>query len=239
VEPVDNDELLRDVYFDSDINSIEIEPVSLADHLKQTAAEARRLCEKLNEKTHPETILTAAQWHDTGKAHPVFQETMHACDKAPPGLLAKSPCSASHSRRYFRHELASLLGWLQNCPKDKQEDMDLVAFLIAAHHGKVRLSLRALPDEPEAPDGKRYARGIWEGDALPGFSMDGVELPATALKLNIMELGETAMGPSWTTRTQRLLAEHGPFLLSWLESLVRIADWRASAKQEASDAREV
>ncbi|MFO7839927.1 MAG: hypothetical protein R6X08_10585 [Desulfosalsimonadaceae bacterium] len=59
------------------------------------------------------------------------------------------------------------------------------------------------------------------------------------MKLGLMELGETAMGPSWTSRTQGLLKEHGPFLLSWLESLVRIADWRASANPEASDAMEV
>ncbi|MFO7839926.1 MAG: CRISPR-associated helicase Cas3' [Desulfosalsimonadaceae bacterium] len=160
VETVECENSRHDVYYDSDTNSVRIEPVSLADHLSQASAEARRLCGKLNEREHPETILTAAKWHDTGKAHPVFQETMHACDKAPPGLLAKSPCSASHSRRYFRHELASMLSWLQNIQKDKQIDADLVAFLIAAHHGKVRMSLRALPDDP-----KRLTENVTPGES--------------------------------------------------------------------------
>lgn len=51
-----------------------------------------------------------------------------------------------------------------------------------------------------------------------------------------MALGDGAAGPSWVARTQRLLAQHGPFRLAWLEALVRIADWRASrAEQEAAD----
>jgi CRISPR-associated endonuclease/helicase Cas3 len=48
-----------------------------------------------------------------------------------------------------------------------------------------------------------------------------------------MQLGETEiMGPSWTTRVQNLLREHGPFELAWYETLVRIADWRASEAEQ-------
>ena len=47
-----------------------------------------------------------------------------------------------------------------------------------------------------------------------------------------MELGEGAHGDRWTARTQRLVAEHGPFRLAWLEALVRIADWRASGSEQ-------
>ncbi len=39
------------------------------------------------------------------------------------------------------------------------------------------------------------------------------------------------MGESWTSRTQRLLAELGPFRLAWLEALLRVADWRASRRE--------
>jgi CRISPR-associated endonuclease/helicase Cas3 len=47
-----------------------------------------------------------------------------------------------------------------------------------------------------------------------------------------MELGEGEQGPSWTERSLKLLDEHGPFCLAWLETLVRLADWRASAAEQ-------
>jgi len=52
------------------------------------------------------------------------------------------------------------------------------------------------------------------------------------LRLDLMELGEGEMGPSWTARTQQLLDTYGPFRLAWLEALVRIADWRASGMEQ-------
>jgi CRISPR-associated endonuclease/helicase Cas3 len=106
--------------------------------------------------------------------------------------------------------------------------------LIAAHHGKVRTSLRALPDEsaPREQD-RRYARGVWEGDVLPAFAIDKRdEVSESTLRLDIMELGAGAMGPSWTARVAALLKEYGPFQLGWLEALVRVADWRASRKEQ-------
>jgi CRISPR-associated endonuclease/helicase Cas3 len=117
-----------------------------------------------------------------------------------------------------------------------EENADLVAYLIAAHHGKVRLSLRAIPDE-KGPDNQRFARGIWEGDELPEVMIDGREtVPATRLRLDLMELGEGEMGQSWTARTQQLLDSYGPFHLAWLEALVRIADWRASGAEQEGQA---
>ena len=234
-----------DESFGDDWRSTQQIPVPLSDHLAHVARAAQILCENLNETGA--AVIRAARWHDVGKSHPAFQ-TM---------LLAASPNAAAHQdrlwaksdtqgravyatcegepprfteRRYFRHELASMLAWLEAHGEDA--DGDLVAYLIAAHHGKVRTSLRALPDENEAPDDRRYARGIWEGDRLPAFAFDGEHLGETRLRLSLMELGEGEQGPSWTARTQRLLAEYGPFRLAWLESLVRIADWRATRQEQ-------
>jgi len=103
--------------------------------------------------------------HDLGKAHRIFQSTLQWL---PPGAdphmpwLAKSTRGGTHSRPHFRHELASALALLY------MGASDLTVYLAACHHGKVRLSIRALPGEtkPDAPD-KKYARGIWDGDALP------------------------------------------------------------------------
>jgi CRISPR-associated endonuclease/helicase Cas3 len=79
-----------------------------------------------------------------------------------------------------------------------------------------------------------FARGVWDGDALPDTDLGAVIAPATTLDLDIMQLGEGPRGPSWSARTQRLLNDLGPFRLAWLEALVRIADWRASAAEEAA-----
>jgi CRISPR-associated endonuclease/helicase Cas3 len=211
--------------------------VELSHHLGDVEDAAARLCKALGGVEELSAILRASRWHDVGKSHAVFQATMHDCpltevaDKTP--LLAKSPSRSRHQRKHFRHELASMLAWLEHAGNENHAD--LVAYLIAAHHGKVRLSLRAVPDEkePAKPFGPRFARGVWEGDALPKVDiLDRETVPASRLRLDLMELGEGAMGPSWTARTQKLLDTYGPFRLAWLEALVRIADWRASKEEQ-------
>lgn len=68
---------------------------------------------------------------------------------------------------------------------------------------------------------------------MPEFAISNREkIPESNLRLDIMELGSGVMGPSWATRFARLLKEYGPFQLAWMEALVRIADWRASRKEQ-------
>src|SRR5690606_38265819 len=173
-------------------------------------------------------------WHDLGKLHPVFQSSMYRCrppvDPARP--LAKSDCGGAmrHGRRFFRHELASMLAWLAQ--HDGEPNADLIAYLILAHHGKVRMSLRAMPNEQADASVKRYARGIYEGDSLPALQFDNEYSAATTLRLALMEIGLGEQGPSWSERALRLLEHFGPFQLAWLETLVRLADWRASAAEQ-------
>lgn len=215
--------------------------IELSHHLGDVEDAAAWLCKAFGGLEEQSAILRASRWHDVGKSHPVFQATMHDCplaeaaDKSP--LLAKSPSRRRHQRKHFRHELASMLTWLEHA--GNENNADLVAYLIAAHHGKVRLSLRAVPNEkePVKPFGPRFARGVWEGDALPEVDIPGREtVPSSRLRLDLMELGEGAMGPSWTARTQKLLDTYGPFRLAWLEALVRIADWRASGMEQEEQA---
>lgn len=225
-------------------------PVTLARHLCDVEFQAQVLCTSLR-VVESDAVIRAARWHDLGKAHEAFQSMLRYAHRKGSAaelgdvLWAKSggnyrgraPYQVSgekESRKYFRHELASALGWLAE--HDGDPNADLIAYLIAAHHGKVRLSLRALPEEVEAPDGRLFARGIWGGDVLPAFKFeDGEVVPATTLHLDLMQLGEGPQGSSWTTRTQGLVKEYGPFRLAWLEALVRIADWRATRiEQEAS-----
>ena len=145
---------------------------------------------------------------------------------APDVPLAKTVKQTRHGRAYFRHELASALAFLAH--EHWSRDADLAAYLIAAHHGKVRMNLRALPREaaPKDPDraGSRFARGVWEGDELPPFALEGDERwQGGGLSLSIMELGwDEVSRESWTERTRELLARLGPFRLAWLETLLRV-----------------
>ncbi|ROQ89907.1 type I-G CRISPR-associated helicase/endonuclease Cas3g [Desulfosoma caldarium] len=220
----------------NDPRSLQKKSVGLPEHLGHVAAQAKMLCDAVDETDFKEIVVRAARWHDVGKTHPVFDATMHACEAAPPGFLAKSPCQARHSRPYFRHELASMLAWLAN--HDGEPNAELIAYLIAAHHGKVRMSLRAMPGEEALPEIRRFARGVWEGDRLPALDFDGEHSPEMTLQLAIMEIGEGEQGASWIERTVRLLEQHGPFRLAWLEALVRIADWRASAIEQEVNGHE-
>ena len=210
--------------------------ITLADHSRAVGEEATRIASVLA----PDLVsvfLAAAQWHDVGKAHEAFQKMLRGDDPARSAQLwAKSGQSRRRcERRSFRHELASALAWLHTSGSDAPE-RDLVAYLIAAHHGKVRLSLRSLPGEeppPDRPDA-RLARGILDGDPLGPVELDGLSLPAITLDLSLMEIGwdaerEPQRGPSWLARMITLRDRFGPFRLAWLETLLRAADARASA----------
>jgi CRISPR-associated endonuclease/helicase Cas3 len=221
-----------------------------------------------------ETLKLAARWHDWGKAHPSFQGKLIAegilaakqqghlpsatdsepVAKAPEAAWKKDrlpgkPPSGDPRRRHFRHELASALGILHpgsGFPLSEGTARDLAAYLVAAHHGKVRVSIRSLPDEwtPPVDDGnaneRRFARGVWDGDILPPCNLGGgTKVPALELSLEPMELGlgesEPFSGqPSWVERALDLRDSLGPFTLAFLETLLRAADGRASKVAQAA-----
>ncbi|HEY3963283.1 MAG TPA: DEAD/DEAH box helicase [Planctomycetaceae bacterium] len=214
-------------------------------------------------------LRDAARWHDFGKAHEVFQAAIDDGQDGrrprPPEwagcrFVAKAPgkrrdrngavvdigfwCHKGYDRKHFRHELASALAVLQCDSLVAGVDHDLIAYLIAAHHGKVRLSIRSLPGErlPCDSNGRKqfdrqFARGIWDGDRLPTTDLGGDDggAPEIILSLQPMQLGLGPDGqPSWADRVLRLRdrADLGIFRLAFLESLLRAADCRASAPTE-------
>jgi CRISPR-associated endonuclease/helicase Cas3 len=155
-----------------------------------------------------------------------MQATLHNAPGPYPEILAKQlrgQAARRHSRPFFRHELASALAMLA------EGGSDLAAYITAAHHGRVRVSIRSMPGER---DGRDCVRGIAEGDVLLECSLgEGVRRPATRLTLDATLLG---LGPdgraSWTERMVRLRDVLGPFRLAYLEMLLRVADERASEK---------
>jgi CRISPR-associated endonuclease/helicase Cas3 len=221
--------------------------VLLADHLSNVRDCAAALVQAFDaclEEWEREALLAAALWHDVGKAHPVFQEALlkplpeHDRAARWGHLWAKSAWKGrlEYARRYFRHELASalaLLGSPFEASGLKGRAQDLAAYLVAAHHGKVRLVIRALRNEegPPEPD-RRFARGVWDGDSLGPVGVDGITVPRLELDLSVMEVGRGPDGrPSWVERALRLRDTLGPFRLAFLEALLRVADWRASAAE--------
>jgi CRISPR-associated endonuclease/helicase Cas3 len=199
----------------SDPNSAISTALTIAEHTEHVCAE---ICELFNSMaalpTQWKALLTqAARWHDAGKGHAEFQSTLQ---RANPKLAADQTWAKSgtkvrldHKRPHLRHELASGLAALQH-------DLPFaVAYLTAAHHGRVRLGIRPMPDEegpcdPNIP----FALGIHHGDELPDVDLGGNErCPSTQLDLSPMHLGGER---SWTAAALRLLAELGPFRLAYL-----------------------
>jgi len=215
--------------------------ISLAEHSDDVVSELSALLDEIGlDGDAAEALRIAARHHDWGKAHTVFQQLLTARvdgeDPVPEGdTWAKSDKPLrhiqNHPRPQFRHELASALAALQS------GQPDLACYLIAAHHGKVRLSIRSMPEERVPPQpGRRFARGIWDRDTLPLCDLGGdVSTPETVLDLEPMELGRGERGqPSWLERTLTLRDTLGPFRLAYCEALLRAADRRASMKEAQS-----
>jgi len=224
---------------------------TLKAHTEEVAAELDALLGQLKlplDNDCTSALCAAARWHDRGKAHPVCQEAFSKRDSvdgeslpvaphpAAGELLAKSGHSGQlrYRRKGFRHELPGALAALQaGLP-------ELACYLVAAHHGKVRLSIRSLPQETKPRDTEtRFARGVWDGDVLPEADLGGGHIaPEVTLSLQPSELGLSSTGePSWADRMLRLRDEAaiGPYRLAFLESLLRVADMRASAKAAQDD----
>lgn len=217
--------------------------VSLYDHLADTSRAASELVASIQpcdlSADQQLAISEAGRLHDIGKAHEQFQSAMRSVVDAgavpvpDETLLAKSASSVPlrYGRRAFRHELASalcLLGEGAVALGDVVE-RDLVVYLVAAHHGRVRVGVRSVVGDSRRP-GSEEVLGVRSGDVLPSIMVPHGEIPASTLDISATALGGGVDG-SWVERALRLRdrPDVGLFRLGFMEAIVRLADWRASA----------
>jgi|1186.fasta_scaffold01511_2 CRISPR-associated endonuclease/helicase Cas3 len=183
------------------------------------------------------SAVTAAYLHDLGKAHRIWQDAL--CGVAPQQwhdeVAAGRPWAKSGVNKrllfaggvVFRHELASLLildgplhGLLADAP-----DAELARYLVLAHHGKLRVQVRDTGD-PAGEASQRTLLGLEQGAISDIPPLLGQAATQLTVSLDQFQPGGER---SWTRTALGLRDRYGPFVLAYLETIVRMADWRASA----------
>lgn len=200
------------------------EPIFLDEHLEHvTRVVSETALAVITDESIRHSLARAAQSHDHGKADGRFQALLRGGDPMAalfaPKLLAKG-AQALRSREVrkaqwarsalpdgFRHELISLL---LACQKPGMDEDELALHLIASHHGRCR------PFAPVVEDNG--------GDlAYDGRAITGSQRMAGAAH---------RLGSGVADRFWRLTRRYGWWGLAYLESLLRLGDWKAG-KEEA------
>lgn len=193
--------------------------ITLYDHTRHVVAEARKVLrawplaarkyERLTGLDLEEMLLLAAQIHDLGKMHPIWQQ---ACQKDYQTHLRTGRDNGEALRTAgLRHEFASAM-WIT---KQKESFPKEVLAAVAAHHGK--LSTRFLHR--------------WENDNRPSVKLAGIgkKGPYYTLYQDFVR---------WTQRAETTNEQWTDFVrlryrFDAVRSLLRLADTRASRRESS------
>lgn len=212
---------------EDDSSAFTAKPVTLAAHQNDVVAHVRRYAHGLGLSPSLSTDLQlAAAYHDIGKADARFQRWLVGGDEVSaalePELLAKSRHGATSRKarelarkragypKGYRHELLSVR-LLQLAPDaiNTAHDPELVLHLIASHHGHCRPFAPICTDETA------------ESNATVRVGTDQVTAST--------DHGQAALDSGIGDRYWALVTRYGWWGLAWLESILRLADHRASA----------
>jgi CRISPR-associated endonuclease/helicase Cas3 len=210
---------------DDDSGSFTDSDVTLARHLHDVEEFVRRFAGNLG--ISPDLVsdlALAGSLHDVGKADRRFQRMLAGGNEVRLALqeepLAKSSGSVPHAAARqqarqrsgypegYRHELLSV-GMLDGTPGalEDAKDRDLVLHLVGSHHGWCRPFAPAVdPGPPQAVE----------------FDLGNLVLRADAAH------GLARLDSGVADRFWELVERYGWWGLAWLESILRLADHRAS-----------
>lgn len=238
--------------------------VTLCEHAAHVEGQVARIQQAMRYDGWPAGIMReAAILHDLGKAHSAFQNMVRDGDEEKKGtLLAKGGGSGRAGYRhpltnrpfYFRHEAVSAVAILNMAGAGADPDTWLKAYVVAAHHGKVRMSMRNPPGKVRAGRYHRHDPMFVAGvpvehpETIPNFlsgrckdcgngnppkihgwdSVDNVPIQSDIGRIGAPRGGTV----SWVGIAQSILRRYGPFKLALMEATLRSADMLASADEE-------
>jgi CRISPR-associated endonuclease/helicase Cas3 len=180
--------------------------VNLVDHLRTVGELAERFARGAGlAEAHVVALRLAGAAHDLGKADPRFQRRLRARAGE---LLAKSDEYDDSVRRGERHEVYSV-AVLDAHPRILEQagkEAELVRYLVGTHHGYGRGL------HPPVEDGGTFFEVPFKDESL---HYDGQ--PAMS-----------ALDSGWADLFVSMNRRYGPWGLSFLESILRLADHRRS-----------
>jgi CRISPR-associated endonuclease/helicase Cas3 len=218
---VESKKTLRQMQDDDGEDELSLgEPVSLLDHTDGVEQEAYRLAGAVLPPEIAAAMKAAAHWHDAGKSDERFQARLFGGDKIAaqlsPVLRAKGEFQSLNSSlpKGFRHELTSLL--LAERNSFETEQRDLILHLVASHHGYCR------PFAPVILDN------------APDLTYDQVALTSAERQNHAAHVLDRGVAE----RFWRLTRRYGWWGLAYLEALLRVSDWKVSAREQKQKAEQ-
>jgi CRISPR-associated endonuclease/helicase Cas3 len=216
--------------------------ITLAQHSGDVEGYARRYAQGLGLPGGVASDLALAGWlHDIGKADPRFQLLLRGGDEVElykderpwaksvmrPSDRRAQAIARSRSKypRGARHEVQSLamIDAARSVIAQKANDLDLVLHLVASHHGYCR------PFAPPALDREPVSVELM---AHESSAFGVVDFTMTSSDHRLYRLDSPLADRFWG-----LVERYGWLELCWLESILRLADHRASEAEEANPSR--